>query len=119
MKTVPNEVKLAQLNLHAMFLKDLQAQPLEVTEGTKGDVLIKDGSGENLDPDQRDEDDNLSLPDPLFFLVWEDSLEEVVFTRNEPIQTVRTPREFEIVIHRGPVLRKLVAFQSLTSRVTS
>ena len=98
-------------------LTDTTDKPVEITEGAKGDVLIKDGSGENLDPDPRDEDDNLSLPDPLLFPVWEDSLEEVAFTRNEPIQTVRTPKEFEIVVHRGQVLRELVAFFKVNPEV--
>ena len=134
--------ELAQLNCHAMFLKDLldfdeekarelqnfincrrrymaeilpillktlnnqsikdlrhnRQQPVEITEGTKGDVLLKDGSGENLDPDQTDEDDNQSLLDPLFFPILEDSLEEVAVARNEPIQTVRTLKEIQHVV---------------------
>ena len=44
-------------------------------------------------------------------------MEEVAFTRNEPIQTVRTPKEFEIVVHRGQVLRKLVAFFKVNPEV--
>ena len=82
-------------------IKDLRhnrQQPMEITEGTKGDVLLKDGSGENLDPDQTDEDDNQSLLDPLFFPILEDSLEEVAFARNEPIQTVRTLKEIYHVV---------------------
>jgi hypothetical protein len=45
----------------------------------------------------------------IFFPVWEDSLEEVAFTQTEPIlKTVREPKEFEIVVHRGQVLRELI-----------
>ena len=87
--------------LNNQSIKDLRhnrQQPVEITEGTKGDVLLKDGSGENLDPDQTDEDDNQSLLDPLFFPILEDSFEEVPFTRNEPIQTVRRLKEIEHVV---------------------
>jgi hypothetical protein len=49
------------------------------------------------------------LPDHLFFPFWEDSLEEGAFTQTEPIsKTVREPKEFGIVVHRGKVLRELI-----------
>ena len=67
-----------------------------ITEGAKDDVLMKQGSNEHPSiPDSAD--DSSSLPDHLFFPVWEDSLEEVAFTQTEPIlKTVREPKEFEM-----------------------
>jgi hypothetical protein len=83
-------------------------KPGKITEGAEDDVLMKQGSNEHPSiPDSAD--DSSSLPDHIFFPVWEDSLEEVAFTQTEPIlKTVREPKEFEIVVHRGQVLRELI-----------
>ena len=51
-------------------------KPGKITEGAEDDVLMKQGSNEYPSiPDSAD--DSSSLPDHLFFPVWEDSLEEV------------------------------------------
>ena len=83
-------------------------KPGKITEGAEDDVLMKQGSNEHPSiPDSAD--DSSSLPDHIFFPVWEDSLEEVAFTQTEPIlKTVREPKEFEIVVNRGQVLRELI-----------
>ena len=84
-------------------------KPGKITEGAEDDVLMKQGSNEHPSiPDSAD-DDSSSLPDHLYFPVWEDSLEEVAFRQTEPIlKTVREPKEFGIVVHRGHVLRELI-----------
>ncbi|XP_033734086.1 uncharacterized protein LOC117323154 [Pecten maximus] len=75
---------------------ELKDKPVEIVEG---DVPMDVGSSP----------DNFSLPGPLFFPVWEDSFEEVAFTHTEPIiKSCREPKEFEIVVHRGQVLRELI-----------
>jgi hypothetical protein len=82
----------------------------EITEGTKGDTLT------NLEAhvfpsclDSAFEIDSSPLPDPLFFPAWEDSSKEVAFTRVAPLPNPdRQPKEFEIVVHRGQVLRELI-----------
>ena len=83
-------------------------KPGKITEGAEDDVLMKQGSNEHPSiPDSAD--DSSSLPEHIFFPVWEDSLEEVAFTQTEPIlKTVREPKKFEIVVHRGQVLRELI-----------
>ena len=59
-------------------------KPGKITEGAEDDVLMKQGSNEHPSiPDSAD--DSSSLPDHLFFPVWEDSLEEVAFTQTDPI----------------------------------
>ena len=83
---------------------ELNDKPGKITEGAEDDVLMKQGSNEHPSiPDSAD--DSSSLPDHIFIPVWEDSLEEVAFMQTEPIlKTVREPKEFEIVVHRGQVL---------------
>ena len=64
-------------------------KPGKITEGAEDDVLMKQGSNEHPSIP----DDSSSLPDHIFFPVWEDSLEEVAFTQTEPIlKTVREPK---------------------------
>jgi hypothetical protein len=62
---------------------------------------MKQGSNEYPSiPDSAD--DSSSLPDHLFFPVWEDSLEEVALAQTEPIiKNVRELKEFGTVVHRG------------------
>ena len=67
-------------------------KPRKITEGAEDDVLMKQGSNEHPSiPDSAD--DSSSLPDHLFFPVS---------------KTVREPKEFGIVVHRGQVLRELI-----------
>ena len=67
-------------------------KPGKITEGAEDDVLMKQGSNEYPSiPDSAD--DSSSLPDHLFFPVS---------------KTVREPKEFGIVVHRGQVLRELI-----------
>lgn len=85
-------------------------KPEDILEAVDGDVLMKLGSKEfPPNSDSEDANDSFSLPDPLFFPVWEDSLKEVAFTHTEPIlQPVREPKEFDIVVHRGQILREVI-----------
>ncbi|KAK3103805.1 hypothetical protein FSP39_022027 [Pinctada imbricata] len=81
-------------------------KPREFMIGDNHDVDV-------LKPDLKEyisEDDNDSpLPDPLLFPVWEDSLGEVSFMRTEPaLPSLREPKEFGIVVHRGQVMKELI-----------
>ena len=84
-------------------------QDSEVVEGEKGYVLNVMSNESPSNPDLADVNDSTSQSNPLFILAWKDSFGEVAFMHTEPVlQTVREPKDFEIVVHRGQVMRELI-----------